>query len=216
MENLQISQVPTADIIPYARNAKTHDDRQVAQIAASIKEFGFNNPILIRDSNVVIAGHGRLLAAQLLGLSTVPVIRLGHLTETQAKALTLADNRIAENSGWDVEMLRLELGELSDALPDLDPLGFDHDEVEELLLASDIPSLDLDTPDEYTPPEVSETGMAGEIKDIERIIIILEREKWENVTRWIQDYAKEAAVDTVSEAFYHLLEAWVDAKNRGQ
>ena len=98
-----------ADLIPYARNSRTHNEEQIAQIMASIKEFGFTNPILIGSDNVIIAGHGRLLAAQRLGLKEVPVIRLPDLTETQRKALVIADNKIALNAGWNEEMLALEM-----------------------------------------------------------------------------------------------------------
>lgn len=90
---------PTDKLIPYARNSRTHNDEQIAQIVASIKEFGFTNPILIDQDDVIIAGHGRLLAAQRLGLTEVPVIRLPHLTETQRRALVIADNKIALNAG---------------------------------------------------------------------------------------------------------------------
>lgn len=105
-------------LIPYARNSRTHSADQVAQIAASIKEFGFTNPILVDAEGGIIAGHGRVLAARKLGLDEVPVIELGHLTETQRRAYVIADNKIALNSGWDFDVLRLEIA-------DLDVLGFD-------------------------------------------------------------------------------------------
>ncbi len=123
---------PVADLIPYARNSRTHNEEQIAQIMASIKEFGFTNPILIGGDNVIIAGHGRLLAAQRLGLKEVPVIRLPDLTETQHKALVIADNKIALNAGWDEEMLALEMKELEESDFNLDILGFSEDELKEL------------------------------------------------------------------------------------
>jgi len=119
-------------LIPYAKNARTHSDEQVAQIAGSIKEFGFNNPVLVDKENSVIAGHGRLMAARKLGMDKVPVIQLEHLTESQRKAYVLADNRIALNSGWDTSMLSLELQDLKDDI-DLSLLGFDPDELDALL-----------------------------------------------------------------------------------
>jgi DNA modification methylase len=119
-------------LIPYAKNARTHSDEQVAQIAGSIKEFGFNNPILVDKDNSVIAGHGRLMAARKLGMDKVPVVELQHLTESQRKAYVLADNRIALNSGWDTSMLSLELQDLKDDI-DLSLLGFDPDELDALL-----------------------------------------------------------------------------------
>lgn len=123
---------PLAKLIPYARNSRTHNDEQVAQIVASIKEFGFTNPILIGADDVIIAGHGRLLAAQRMGLKEVPIVRLPHLTETQRRALVIADNKIALNAGWDEEMLALEMKELGDLDFDLDLLGFSLDELKEL------------------------------------------------------------------------------------
>lgn len=123
---------PVADLIPYARNSRTHNEEQIAQIMASIKEFGFTNPILVGGDNVIIAGHGRLLAAQRLGLKEVPVIRLPDLTETQRKALVIADNKIALNAGWDEEMLALEMKELEKSDFNLDILGFSEDELKEL------------------------------------------------------------------------------------
>jgi DNA modification methylase len=119
-------------LIPYAKNARTHSDEQVAQIAGSIKEFGFNNPVLVDKDNSIIAGHGRVMAARKLGMDKVPVVELQHLTESQRKAYVLADNRIALNSGWDTSMLSLELQDLKDDI-DLSLLGFDPDELDALL-----------------------------------------------------------------------------------
>ena len=128
----QIEHIKTGDLIPYARNSRTHSEMQVAQVAASIKEFGFTNPVLIDKDNVLIAGHGRVMAAQKLGLEQVPCIRLCYLTEAQKKAYVIADNKLALNAGWDDEMLALELSELQDLDFDLDLTGFDADELNEL------------------------------------------------------------------------------------
>src|SRR5713101_3184924 len=111
-------------LIPYARNARTHSDEQIAQIAASIREFGFTNPILVDGRDGIIAGHGRLLAARKLKLAEVPVIVLAHLTETQKRAYILADNKLALNASWDDEMLRLELRALQEEDFNLDLTGF--------------------------------------------------------------------------------------------
>jgi DNA modification methylase len=127
-----IQYVEINKLIPYVNNARTHDDAQVTQIASSIREFGFNNPVLIDKDNGIIAGHGRVMAAKKLGLIEVPTITLDHLTEAQRKAYILADNRIALNSGWDNELLALELQEL-DTNIDLSLLGFDADELNALL-----------------------------------------------------------------------------------
>jgi DNA modification methylase len=125
--------VSIEQLIPYVNNARTHDDAQVAQIAGSIKEFGFNNPVLIADDNSIIAGHGRVMAARKLGLKEVPCMRLSHLTETKRKAYILADNRIALNSGWDNDLLMIELKDLDMDGIDLSILGFDADEINALL-----------------------------------------------------------------------------------
>jgi len=129
----QVEQVPTSDLIPYARNARTHSDAQVAQIAGSIQEFGFCNPVLIDGQNGIIAGHGRVMAANLLKLQTVPCIRLDHLTDAQKRAYILADNRIALSSGWDEAMLANELQDLHADEIDLGLTGFDADELGKLL-----------------------------------------------------------------------------------
>ena len=127
---LAINYRPLQALIPYARNARTHSPQQVAQIAASIREFGWTNPILVDGESGVIAGHGRLLAARQLGLTEVPVIELAHLDDAQRRAYVLADNRLALNAGWDEELLRLELGELQGSDLDLDLLGFDDEELQ--------------------------------------------------------------------------------------
>jgi len=154
----KIEQWPTAKLVPYARNARTHSDAQVAQIAASIAEFGFTNPILAGSDGVIVAGHGRLAAAQKLGLEMVPVVVLDHLTPTQRRALVIADNRIAENAGWDDELLRVELEALQDEGFDLDLTGFDADALVELL-AGDEPDGQGETDDDAVP-EVSETPVS--------------------------------------------------------
>jgi len=111
---MKIEQIATSKRIPYANNARTHSETQVAQIAGSIRQFGFNNPVLVDESDTIIAGHGRVLAARMLELDKVPCIRLTHLTESQRKAYIIADNKIALNSGWDEELLKLELQNMSD------------------------------------------------------------------------------------------------------
>lgn len=129
---LKIQYKPIQDLIPYARNSRTHNDAQVAQIAASIKEFGWTNPVLLDGENGIIAGHGRVLAAQKLGESEVPTIELSHMDENQKRAYIIADNKLALNAGWDNEMLALELADLKDAGYDLGLTGFSMDEIEDL------------------------------------------------------------------------------------
>jgi DNA modification methylase len=128
-----IEHLPTADLVPYARNSRTHSDEQVAQIAASIREFGFCNPVLIDAEGTIIAGHGRVMAATRMKLEAVPCLRLSHLTDAQKRAYVLADNRIALSSGWDTELLANELSDLHADEFDMALLGFDADELAGLL-----------------------------------------------------------------------------------
>ena len=158
--DLNVQQIELEQLVPYARNARTHSESQVAQIAGSIAEFGFVNPVLIGGDNIIIAGHGRVMAAKKLGLQTVPTIKLDHLTENQRRALVIADNKIAENAGWDEELLRLELQNLADEDFDLDLLGFDDVELDDLLTSLDddeAAALDENIPEVQENP-VSRTG----------------------------------------------------------
>lgn len=152
--DLKVEQIPVDKLVPYARNARTHSDDQIDQIAASISEFGFVNPVLIGEDKGLIAGHGRLMAAKLLGMETVPAICLGHLNETQRRALIIADNKIAENAGWDEELLRIELQALQGEMFDLDVLGFSDDDLDSLLLDPEQES--GGQTDEDAVPEVAE------------------------------------------------------------
>jgi len=149
---MNIEQVKIDKLIPYARNSRTHSDAQVAQIAASIKEFGFTNPVLIDETGSIIAGHGRVMAARKLSITDVPSIRLTHLTEAQKKAYVIADNKLALNAGWDDEMLAVELTDLKDMGFDLDITGFSTDEIEALLAPVGTEGLT----DEDAVPEVPE------------------------------------------------------------
>lgn len=126
---LAIKYKPIGDLVPYARNSRTHSESQVAQIAASIKEFGWTNPVLLDGENGIIAGHGRVMAAQKLGEKQVPTIELGHLDEHQKRAYIIADNKLALNAGWDDEILALEIDDLKDAGYDLELTGFTEEEL---------------------------------------------------------------------------------------
>ena len=147
-----IEQISIETLIPYANNARTHSEAQVAQIAASIREFGFNNPVLIDEQSSIIAGHGRVLAARKLELDSVPCIRLNHLSETQRRAYIIADNKLAMNAGWDDELLALEFEGLGDEGFDLELTGFTLDEIAELS-----PKITEGLTDEDAVPEVPET-----------------------------------------------------------
>ena len=149
---MQVEKIGIETLIPYANNARTHSEAQVAQIAASIREFGFNNPVLIDEQSSIIAGHGRVLAARKLELDTVPCIRLNHLSSTQRRAYIIADNKIAMNAGWDEELLALELTELTEFGVNMDLTGFTVDEIAELN-----PKITEGLTDEDVVPEVPET-----------------------------------------------------------
>jgi len=149
-----------ADLIPYVGNARTHSDAQVAQVAASIREFGFTNPILVDCENGVIAGHGRLLAARKLGMDFVPVIELSHLTPAQKRAYVLADNKLALNAGWDTELLRLELGALQEVGFDLDLVGFDAAELDALFA---VPTAGRTDPDDVPDMPENPVTRLGDI-----------------------------------------------------
>jgi DNA modification methylase len=156
--SLSIDYLSTADLLPYAMNSRTHSDDQVAQIAASIKEFGFTNPILIDDAAGIIAGHGRLMAAKRLNLTEVPTITLKGLTEAQKKAYVIADNKLALNAGWDTEALTAELKRLQELDFNLDLIGFDSDELAQLLEPEQVEGLT----DEDDVPDVPETPVTVE------------------------------------------------------
>jgi ParB-like chromosome segregation protein Spo0J len=154
----KLIEVEIEKLIPYARNSRTHSDAQVAQVAASIKEFGFTNPVLIGADHDIIAGHGRVMAARKLGLKKVPCIMLDHLTETQKRAYVIADNKLALNSGWDEEMLGLELADLREVDFDLGLIGFDAEEIERALNPSEV---------DFAPGNEGDQGRLDEKNPIE-------------------------------------------------
>jgi DNA modification methylase len=183
MDNLAIAWRPLGALIPYARNPRTHTDAQVAQIAASIREFGWTNPVLVDGQSGIIAGHGRVLAARKLGLEQVPVIELAHMSDAQKRAYIVADNQLALTAGWDDELLRLELADLSELGFDLGLIGFGEGELERLLAGSKKGLTDDD--DAPAPPEHAVTrpgdlwilgdhrllcGDATVIADVERVL----------------------------------------------
>ena len=147
------------DLIPYIRNARTHSESQIAQIAASIKEFGFLSPILIAEDNTILAGHGRLAAARKLGLKQVPCVKESHLTETQRRAYIIADNKLSLNAGWDDEMLAIELSELQGADFELELLGFDENELASIFEEDkEVKDDDFDVEKELEKPTFSKIG----------------------------------------------------------
>ena len=188
MTKTQIEYISVDKLIPYANNSRTHSDAQVAQIAASIKEFGWTNPILIDGANGIIAGHGRLLAARKLGYTEVPTIELKDMTEAQKKAYVIADNKLALNADWDTNILGLELNALKDVGFDLDILGFDDKELGILLEPEQVEGL-TDEDDVPPPPEEPKTKlgdiyqlgnhrlMCGDSTSIDAVNALLDGEK---------------------------------------
>ncbi len=154
MTHLHIEYRPVESLTHFARNARTHTEEQITQIASSIREFGFNNPILVDGQHGIIAGHGRLLAAQKLNMTQLPVIELAHLTEIQKRAFILAENKLAENAGWDHELLALELADLEAAGVDLDLTGFEASEIESMLAKA---NEEMGTSSDESADEIPET-----------------------------------------------------------
>lgn len=183
-----IEHVAIEALIPYARNSRTHSDDQVAQIAASIREFGFTNPVLIDAQGGVIAGHGRIMAARKLSLPDVPCIRLDHLTDAQKRAYVIADNKLALNAGWDDEMLALEFADLAEMGFDLDLTGFTADEIDALKPVELEPGLtDEDATPEAPADPVTKPGdvwllgkhrvMCGDSTSIDAVDMLMNGEK---------------------------------------
>ena len=154
---LKIIYKKTAELLPYARNARTHSDSQVAQLAASIKEFGFNNPVAIDADGMILCGHGRVMAAKKIGLTEVPTVCLSHLSETQVKAYILADNKLALNAGWDNDMLKVELEDLKDLDFDLNLTGFSDEELKDILVEDPTDAHEDNFDGE--PPEVAKSQL---------------------------------------------------------
>ena len=164
LQDLSIENWPIERLVPSARNARTHSAAQIRQIAASIEQFGFLNPVLVNQEGEIVAGHGRVLAARRLRLVQVPVVILRHLTKDQERAFRLADNQIALNAGWDFEMLRFELEALAKLNVDLDLLGFSDDQLQKALASeSPLRGSDPDAVPEEQPEPVSRLGDLWEL-----------------------------------------------------
>ena len=161
MTDINIEYIKVSDLIPYINNSRTHSDEQVSQVAASIKEFGFTNPILIDSTKGIIAGHGRLMAAKKLGIESVPTVTLANLTKSQVKAYVIADNQLALNSGWDLDTLKLEIETLKELEFDIDLLGFDDDFLSGLL--EEEPADGLTDEDEVPEPPETPVTVLGDI-----------------------------------------------------
>jgi ParB-like chromosome segregation protein Spo0J len=192
-----LEQIGVEKLIPYANNARKHSEQQVAQIAESIREFGFNNPVLIDKESGIIAGHGRVLAAKKLGLESVPCLRLGHLTDAQKRAYIIADNKIALNSEWSVEILKSELLAITKDGVELESVGFSLLEYEELL--------DLEKEEEKLNEEVLHEQSVQLTPEKEYVLIFAKDEtQWDEMVQFFElkkvrrgGYKKGSAFDAV-------------------
>lgn len=164
-----------ADLIPYARNSRTHSEAQITKIAASIKEFGFLNPVIIDGENGIVAGHGRVMAAKKLGMDEVPVVEASHLTEAQRRAYVIADNRLALDAGWDDSLLKLDLTELDQVGFNLGLTGFDEDELADLFGGAESDENNKDKDDAL--PQAIQLKPAQEYA----VIMCADEEEWERL-----------------------------------
>jgi len=197
MPTLQINYKFTENLIPYANNSRTHSDDQINQVASSIKEFGFTNPVLIDEQGGIIAGHGRVMAAKKLGLAEVPTITLEGLTKAQVKAYVIADNQLALNSGWELDVLKLEVETLGEMDFDISLLGFDDSFSLDLLSgAEDDGNLSL------TPEEKLENYMNGDTKILR---LAYTQEEIESVTAMLDEYLNETELEDYSTAVFSML-----------
>jgi len=203
----------TSDLIPYARNSRTHSEAQVTKIASSIKEFGFINPVVTDGKNGIVAGHGRVLAAQKLGLKELPCVEASHLTEAQKRAYVIADNRMALDAGWDIDLLKVELGDLQGMDFDLTLTGFDPGEIKDLLLdntegLSDNYTHKVEAPI-YEPK--GEKPPIIELFDKSRANKLTEEIEKANLPKDIADFLKTAAARHVVFNFEKIAEFYCHA-----
>jgi hypothetical protein len=202
MAQAKYQNVPLEKLIPYARNARKHSEQQVAQIAASIREFGFNAPVLIDQNQNIIAGHGRVLAARKLELTEVPCIQISHLTENQRRAYILADNQIALNSEWDEEMLSLELSDLRTEDFDLNLTGFNGDAIERFLNPPEPEEATV----EYGGKTMAERAESYDESIVRQIVLVYSLPQYDAVMEALGDYAEKNGLSNNVEVVNHLLE----------
>ncbi|MAS82738.1 MAG: hypothetical protein CMF45_08615 [Legionellales bacterium] len=197
---MQIEEVGTEELKPYEKNSRTHSKKQIGQIAKSIEEFGFTNPILIDEDNGVIAGHGRLMAAKSLKQESVPCIRLTGLTEKQRKAYIIADNKIAEGSGWDDDMLKLELEDLVGGDFDLESTGFDTGELDKILNIDEEVVVGEDN-----MPTQTQQSEEYEASSIRQIILIYGKDDYEEIVKAMGAYAERHGLASNTDVVTHML-----------
>ena len=206
---MTITNVPTGDLKPYDNNSRIHIPEQIAQLASSINEFGFTNPLLIDEDNGVIAGHGRLMAALSLDQAEVPCIKLENLSEAQKKAYIIADNKIADNGGWDEDMLKMELIELKEDDYDLSFTGFDDKGLDAILSEGEaiIDEKEEVIEGEENKPVSSDLTEQYESSTIRQIILIYGAEEYSKVVSAMGAYAEKNGLSSNTEVVNHLLES---------
>lgn len=193
---MKIEQRKVDSLIPYVNNSRKHSDEQIAQIAASIKEFGWTNPILVDGDNGIIAGHGRLMAARKLGMDAIPVIELAHLSEPQRKALIIADNKLALNAEWDEKLLALEMQELVKLNLNTEITGFNNSEIEELNLLGNIEESELNYSTKIESPIYIPKGDKPELTELvnaERTIALINKINESKITQYEKAFLIKAA-----------------------
>lgn len=207
MEELEIIYKQVDELIPYVNNSRTHSDMQVTQIAASIKEFGFTNPILTDGDNGVIAGHGRLLAAKKLGLEQVPVIELHGLDEIKKKAYIIADNKITLNSGWDIELLSLELESLKQVDYDITTIGFSDDDLSRL--ANDLDLLKMKNMSGDSEDEKITNGEKSS-EELFPFSVMIDHDQRETIFQALRKAKQEYDLETSSQAIWVICKDYID------
>lgn len=200
MSELKIEYINIGELKGYERNSRTHSEEQIQQIKDSILAFGFTNPLLIDEQNMIIAGHGRIEAGKHLGMEQMPCIVMKGLDENQKRALVIADNKIAQNAGWDYDLLKIELGDLNDDGFDLDLTGFNDIEIESMLGES-----------EFEEPEINDLEEKKELYDnaeVKRIVLMYSAEDFDDISERAEKLVEELGVEDNSQLFQFLVESY--------
>lgn len=210
-KQIQVIYKSVDSLIPYINNSRTHTEEQIGQIAASIKEFGWTNPILLDGDNGIIAGHGRLRAAIKLSIAKVPCINLAHLTENQKKAYVIADNKIALNSGWDIQILTLELDALRDADIDLGLMGFSEADLSRIADDQDLAKLNnmVDGADEEEE-EAHDGDSEKPDSELFPLSVMLEHEQRDTVFKALKKAKNENYLDTSGQALWVICKEYIN------
>lgn len=209
MTKLKIEYKSTKDLIPYVNNSRTHDENQVLQIASSIKEFGFTNPILVDGDKGVIAGHGRLQAAKLLNIDSVPVIELQHLTPAQKKAYVIADNKLALNAGWDIELLHLEMDGLREFNYDLSLTGFSEDDLTRL--SNDVDLIRMRDMADHSDGSSTSDGEPGRHKEeLFPFSVMIDHDQRETIFQALRKAKQDHDLENSSQAIWAICKEYID------